>query len=194
MSFTNETEKQKYYIDKCRELIKHKENEYGRKLTACVVTFGCQMNFKDSEKLMGILKAGRVAPTAKNLQEQKIYVVQSKEYLDKIDACTPCRYHAPTVLVVAYDKNNVFDYPGNERNSGIEDATIVATHLMLAAYNAGIDSCWINFFNPQEMKKALDLPENEEVVMMLDLGYGNQKEPLPNHHLKKELAETVKYL
>lgn len=30
--------------------------------------------------------------------------------------------------------------------------------------------------------------------MMLDLGYGNQKEPLPNHHLKKELAETVKYL
>ena len=45
-----------------------------------------------------------------------------------------------------------------------------------------------------EMKKALDLPENEEVVMMLDLGYGNQKEPLPNHHLKKELAETVKYL
>ena len=55
MSFTNETEKQKYYIDKCRELIKHKENEYGRKLTACVVTFGCQMNIKDSEKLMGIL-------------------------------------------------------------------------------------------------------------------------------------------
>ena len=136
----------------------------------------------EKEKLMEILKAGRVAPTAKNLQEQKI------------DACTPCRYHAPTVLVVAYDKNNVFDYPGNERNSGIEDATIVATHLMLAAYNAGIDSCWINFFNPQEMKKALDLPENEEVVMMLDLGYGNQKEPLPNHHLKKELAETVKYL
>ena len=148
----------------------------------------------EKEKLTEILEAGRVAPTAKNLQEQKIYVVQSKEYLDKIDACTPCRYHAPTVLVVAYDKNNVFDYPGNERNSGIEDATIVATHLMLAAYNAGIDSCWINFFNPQEMKKALDLPENEEVVMMLDLGYGNQKEPLPNHHLKKELAETVKYL
>ena len=130
----------------------------------------------EKEKLTEILEAGRVAPTAKNLQEQKIYVVQSKEYLDKIDAC------------------NVFDYPGNERNSGIEDATIVATHLMLAAYNAEIDSCWINFFNPQEMKKALDLPENEEVVMMLDLGYGNQKEPLPNHHLKKELAETVKYL
>lgn len=55
MKFTNETEKQKYYIEQCRELVKNKEQEYGRKLTACVVTFGCQMNFKDSEKLMGIL-------------------------------------------------------------------------------------------------------------------------------------------
>ena len=50
------------------------------------------------------------------------------------------------------------------------------------------------FFNHQKIKKPFYLHENEEVVMMLDLGYGNQKEPLPNHHLKKELAETVKYL
>lgn len=55
MSFTNKTEKQKYYIQKCKELVKIKEQQYGRKLSACVVTFGCQMNFKDSEKLMGIL-------------------------------------------------------------------------------------------------------------------------------------------
>ena len=55
MSFTNETDKQKYYIEKCRDLIAAKEQKLGRKLTACVVTFGCQMNFKDSEKLMGIL-------------------------------------------------------------------------------------------------------------------------------------------
>lgn len=148
----------------------------------------------EKEKLMEILKAGRVAPTAKNLQEQKIYVVQSKEYLDKIDACTPCRYHAPTVLVVTYDKNNIFTYPGEKRDSGVEDATIVATHLLLAAYNEGIDSCWINFFDPQKIAQELNLPENEEVVMMLDLGYGKQSEPLPNHYLRKELDETVKYL
>lgn len=41
MSFTNETDKQKYYIEKCRELIAAKEQKIGRKLTACVVTFGC---------------------------------------------------------------------------------------------------------------------------------------------------------
>lgn len=101
---------------------------------------------------------------------------------------------APTVLVVTYDKNNVFTYPGEKRDSGVEDATIVATHLLLAAYNEEIDSCWINFFDPQKIAQELNLPENEEVVMMLDLGYGKQREPLPNHHLRKELDETVKYL
>lgn len=55
MSFTSESEKQQYYINKCKEIIKAKEVALGRKLTACVCTFGCQMNFKDSEKLLGIL-------------------------------------------------------------------------------------------------------------------------------------------
>ena len=44
------------------------------------------------EQLDAILEAGRLAPTAKNLQEQKIYVVQSDEGLEKIDRITPCRY------------------------------------------------------------------------------------------------------
>lgn len=50
----------------------------------------------EAEKLQVILEAGRVAPTAKNLQEQRVYVVQSEERLKKIDAVTPCRYGAPT--------------------------------------------------------------------------------------------------
>ena len=44
----------------------------------------------DKEQLDAILEAGRLAPTAKNLQEQKIYVVQSEEALAKIDKLTPC--------------------------------------------------------------------------------------------------------
>lgn len=63
------------------------------------------------ETLSEILEAGRMAPTAKNLQEQHIYVCQSPEVLAKIDSCTPCRYGAPTVLVVAFDRNNVYTYP-----------------------------------------------------------------------------------
>ena len=125
----------------------------------------------EAEKLQVILEAGRVAPTAKNLQEQRVYVVQSEEGLKKIDAVTPCRYGAPTCLVVAFDKNHVFTYPGEKRDSGVEDASIVATHMMLAAANAGVDSCWLNFFDPDKAAKELGLPENEEVLMILDLGY-----------------------
>ena len=149
----------------------------------------------EKEKLDAILEAGRLAPTAKNLQEQHIYVVQSPEVLAKIDSITPCRYGAPTVLVVAFDKNNVFTYPGGKRDSGVEDATIVATHLILAAADEGVDSCWINFLDPNKLAEALGLPENEEVLMVMDLGYAAEGAgPLPNHTSRKDLAETVSYL
>ena len=145
--------------------------------------------------LDAILEAGRLAPTAKNLQEQHIYVVQSNEVLSKIDTVTPCRYGAPTVLVVAFDKNNVFTYPGDKRDSGIEDATIVATHMILAAADEGVDSCWINYFDPEKAAQELGLPSNEEVLMLLDLGYAAEGAgPLPNHDSRKPVSETVTYL
>ena len=148
-----------------------------------------------SDKLEAVLKAGRLAPTAKNLQEQHIYVLTAPEHLAKIDAVTPCRYGAPTVLVIAFDKNNVFTYPGGKRDSGVEDATIVATHMILAAADEGVDSCWINYLDPDKLAEALGLPENEEVLMVMDLGYGAEGAgPLPKHFDRKPLSETVSYL
>ncbi len=148
----------------------------------------------ENEKLTAILEAGRLAPTAKNLQEQHVYVVQVEQMLAKIDAVTPCRYGAPTVLVVAYDKNNVFTYPGGKRDSGVEDATIVATHMILAAADEGVDSCWVNFFDPEKLAEALELPENEEVLMVMDLGYAAEGAgPLPNHTNRKRMEQTVSY-
>ena len=146
------------------------------------------------EKLNAILEAGRLAPTAKNLQEQHVYVVQSAEGLTKIDSVTPCRYGAPTVLVVAFDKSNVFTYPGGKRDSGIEDAAIVATHMILAAADEGVDSCWLNFFDPEKTAAELGLPENEEILMLMDLGYAAEGAgPLPNHASRKPITETVSY-
>lgn len=146
-------------------------------------------------KLDAILEAGRLAPTAKNLQEQRIYVVQSPDMLSKIDAVTPCRYGAPTVIVVAFDNNNVFTYPGGKRDSGVEDATIIATHMILAAADEEVDSCWINFFDPEKAAEELGLPSNEEVLMLMDLGYAaDGAGPLENHGKRKPIAETVSYL
>ena len=149
----------------------------------------------EAEKLTSILEAGRLAPTAKNLQEQHIYVAQSADALAKIEAVTPCRYGAPTILIVAFDKNNVFTYPGCKRDSGAEDAAIVATHMILAAVDEGVDSCWINFFDPEKMAEALGLPENEEVLMVMDLGYAAEGAgPLANHNSRKPLEDTVSYM
>ena len=149
----------------------------------------------ETEKLEAILETGRLAPTAKNLQEQHIYVIQSPEMLAKIDAVTPCRYGAPTVVAVAFDKNNVFTYPGGKRDSGVEDASIVATHMILAAADEGVNSCWLNYFDPDQVAAQLGLPENEEILMLMDLGYAAEGAgPLPNHGSRKALAETVSYL
>lgn len=147
------------------------------------------------EQLDQILEAGRWAPTAKNLQEQHVYVVQSEEGLAKIDQLTPCRYGASTVLMVAFDSANVYTYPGEKRTSGVEDATIVATHLMLAAKAAGVDSCWLNFFDPEKAAELFGLPEGEEVLMLLDLGFPAEGAgPLANHASRKPVTETVSYL
>ena len=149
----------------------------------------------EAEKLEAILEAGRLAPTAKNLQEQRIYVLQSEEMLAKVDQCTPCRYGAPTVLVAAFNSSNVFTYPGGKRDSGIEDASIVATHLILAAADEGVDSCWLNNLDPEKLAADLGLPENEEILMAMDLGYAAEGAgPLPNHFSRKPLEETVTYM
>lgn len=151
-------------------------------------------NQVSAEQLQAILEAGRLAPTAKNLQEQHIYVLQSEEALTIIDEVTPCRYGAPTVLVVAFNADDVYVYPGEQRDSGIEDASIVATHMLLAAKDAGVDSCWINRFNPTELKEKLGLPEHEEILMLMDLGFAAEGVgPLANHEKRKPLDDTVTY-
>lgn len=149
----------------------------------------------EAEKLAAILEAGRLAPTAKNIQEQRIYVLQSEEALAKADAATPCRYGAPVVIAVAFDKDNVYSYPGGMKGSGDEDATIVATHMILAAADEGLGSCWLNRFDPQKTAESLGLPDNEELVMLMDIGYAAEDaEPAPRHTERKDLSETVSYL
>ena len=51
-----EPERQYWFMKKARQLVQEKEQVLGRPLTACTVTFGCQMNARDSEKLAGVLE------------------------------------------------------------------------------------------------------------------------------------------
>ena len=142
------------------------------------------------EQLMKILEAGRIAPTAHNDQPQRVYVLESEEALAKMDQAHPCRYGASTVLMVCSDKNVALNYQG--KSSYEVDASIVATHMLLAAYDAGVDSVWLGIFTPEQVQKIFDLPENMVPVCFIDLGFRTEDCPKnPMHDQKNEMDVMV---
>lgn len=147
----------------------------------------------EKELLDKILEAGRVAPTAKNLQPIKIYVCESDDSLKQIDQVSPCRYNAPVVLAFVYKHDEMWKSPINSGlHSGVEDVAIVATHAMLETKNIGLDSCWVKYFDSQKFNEVFGLSSNETCVLLLPVGYG-EIGPGPMHKTKKDISKLVEY-
>ncbi|MBR6056074.1 MAG: nitroreductase family protein [Bacilli bacterium] len=146
----------------------------------------------EEEKLSKILEAGRLAPTACNLQPQKVYVFKTDDSLWKAAKLTHT-YDAPIVLLVCYDLNTVWKNSREEGyNAGEQDASIVATSMMFEAEDLGIHSIWLRGFNSKLVSEAFELPENIKPVMMLAIGYPTKtSEPSPRHSDRKPLTDTV---
>lgn len=74
--------------------------------------------------------------------------------------------------------------------------SIVATHMMLEAWEQGVASCWVNAFSNNEMEKAFDLPEHERVVLLMPFGYAAEDaKPMEKwHYGYKPMNELVAYL
>jgi nitroreductase len=125
----------------------------------------------EQEKLDIILEAGQNAPTAANKQPQRILVIQSEAGLKKIDACTPCRFGASTVLLICFDETESWVRPMDSKHSGWVDASIVTTQIMLQAADIGIGSTWVMYFDPAKARSAFNLPDNIIPVAVLPLGY-----------------------
>ena len=150
----------------------------------------------ENEKLDKIIEAGHVAPTGANLQPQRIYVLQSEEALNKIKRILHTTFGAPTVLVFAYDEMADL-IPENKRVPlGIQDVSIVATHMMMEAWELGIGSCWLNSFSNEAINKAFGLPNHEKVVLVMPIGYpASDAKPLEKwHYSYKPIEEVVTYL
>lgn len=150
----------------------------------------------EQEKLDVILEAGRVAPTACNKQPQKVYVLRSEEALAKINSLCKCIFGAKTVLMITCDKNLEWQNPLEAGVcAGVQDISIAATHMMLAAWEQGIGSCWVNYFAPTEIAKAFNLPDNEQLVLLMPLGYAAEgAKPAPLHEASRDIKEMVTYL
>ncbi len=147
----------------------------------------------DREKLNKILEAGRIAPTAKNLQPIKIYIVESDEGLEKIDKASPCRYGAGTILLICGDKD--IAYTKGDYSTYEMDASIVTTHMMLEATNLGIDSIWVEMFDEKVLRDEFNIPSNLIPCVLLPLGYKTDDCPeSPNHNKRKDLDEIVEFV
>ena len=147
----------------------------------------------EEEKLNLILEAGRVAPTACNNQPQKIYVAKSGEARAKLASVCRCTFDAPVILVVCYDRTRNWKnglMPGYA--SGETDAAIVCTHMMLQAAELGIGSCWVGWFNSDQICEVLGLPENVTVSALLPIGYpAEDAKPAPLHTMYREFGDTI---
>lgn len=150
----------------------------------------------EQKKLDQVLEAVRIAPTAKNLQAAHVYVLQSPEALAKVDALTRCRFGAPVVLLFTYNTSEDWKNPQEEGvRSGVEDASIAATHAMFEAADLGLATCWVNLFPNSKLERSLDLPVEQRSVLLMPLGYAAEDaHPAPKHEASKGIDELVSYL
>ena len=148
------------------------------------------------DELNRILEAGMLAPTGCNYQPQRIYVLKSDEAIEKIRSLSRCAFDAPVVLLIALDETADWKSPLEaDCRAGIQDVSIVADHMMLAAWDIGIGSCWVNNFKPSEVKEAFELSENETPVLLMTLGYpADDSKPAQLHHESKDMTDIVSML
>ena len=120
-------------------------------------------NFNDQqvpeETLQYILEAGRVAPTGVNKQPQHILVIRSKEGLSKMEQVTKF-YNAQTVLIICTEPDAAWTRQGDDFNIADIDATIVTSHMILAATEKDVASLWICRLWPEIARKEVHIPDN----------------------------------
>lgn len=146
------------------------------------------------EILDKILEAGHVAPTGCNYQPQRILVLNTDESIEKLKNCTRSHFDAPCAMLVCCNLNESWTRPYDSAKSAPVDAAIVTTHMMLAAKNEGIGSCWVMHFNPEAMKNTFNIPESYQPVALLVMGYpADDATPFHMHDEKRPIEETVFY-
>ena len=145
----------------------------------------------EDDKLQKVLEAARLAPTARNLQPFQFIVIHTKGketelrriYSDSWFVQAPiviCACGIPSQSWVRSDGKNYCEV----------DATIAMDHLILAAADLGLGTCWIGAFNPDAAREVLSLPDDVEPIAFTPLGYPNDQ---PGDKSRKSMNELVRY-
>lgn len=148
------------------------------------------------DTLTRILEAGRHAPSAANRQPWKFYVISSEKNLAKIRTCygRPWFADVPHVLIVAGKFSLAWMRPSDGYNSLETDLAIAMTHMVLAAENEGVGTCWIAAFNANDLKNSGLFEKDDHIYAMTPLGYPKEGHVKNGEKNRKKLSEIVYYL
>jgi nitroreductase len=158
-----------------------------RKYDACPV---------EQEKLDLILEAGRVAPSAANLQPWHFFVIRGRDMLQQIHQV----YHrewfrtAPCVIVICGDHGQSWKRKDGKDHCDI-DIGIVTDHMTLQAADLGLGTCWICNFDAVKTAALLNAESQLEPVVLLPLGYPlDQATPDRHREKRKPLTGIVTFM
>lgn len=148
------------------------------------------------EVLLRVLEAGRMAPSAANRQPWTFVVVQSKEKRQEITEAYPAPWfaEAPVILIVKGRKSEAWNRKSDQYNAIETDLTIVMDHMILAATNEGLGTCWIAAFDERKLRESLELSEDEVVFAITPLGYPAENRVSTRPKSRKALEEIVEWL
>lgn len=141
-----------------------------------------------------ILEAGRLAPSAANRQPWTFVLVQSEPALSAVKGCYRRDWlkSAPAVLAVTGNRTKSWTRKQDGYNSIETDLTIAMDHMILAAANEGVGTCWIAAFDPDRLREILALTPDEAVFAVTPLGYPAADKAVPPAKDRKALDEIVR--
>ncbi|TDT50370.1 nitroreductase family protein [Fonticella tunisiensis] len=145
----------------------------------------------EEEKLMKILEAGRLAPTAANKQAFKIVVIHTEGHEDELRRIYNRDWFvkAPIILGICTIPEKAW-VRSDGKNYGDVDVSIVMDHMILEATALGLGTCWIGAFDKQAAIEVLKLGANLEPVAFTPLGYAREQNFIK---YRKDLDEIVIY-
>jgi len=146
----------------------------------------------EKEKLLTVLEAARLAPSAANRQPWSFIVVTDPKARESLRSAYGQDWfvNAPAIIVACASPEKAWVRRDGEEYWKV-DITIALQSLILAAWEEGLGTCWIGAFREEEVKKALGIPMNARVVAMTPLGYPAEKKgPVTD---RRPLEEIIHY-
>jgi nitroreductase len=150
------------------------------------------------DKIGQVLEAGRLAPSAGNLQEWRFIVVTKHETRKEIAESALSQHWIETapvhiVVVALTEKVKIHYGMRGERLYTIQDCAACATYMMLAAHELGLGSCWIGAFDEAKLQRILNLPDEVRPQMLLTVGYADEKPHMPPRYPINNLVFLENY-